>query len=140
MPDWSYCGKEPPVDAAGTRALLVRHRAIWAPPQALHAQAPAAGDRLWLLWSHRQGARLLGGGRVEATTEGGVFWTNRMLPGVVETARELGYGGPTNMRFLRVIEVHLADLSADAQVDRVPIGLSRVTGPLAQQLAQILPI
>jgi hypothetical protein len=39
---------------------------------------------------------------VWCTDDGRPAWTNRDAPGIVAAAKALGYGGPTNMSFIRL--------------------------------------
>src|SRR5579859_2667576 len=101
MTDWIYCGTQPPVNSVGTSELLWRLSAIWTPPANMNGMQPAAGERLWLAWRKRgsPGPRLLlGGGRVRISPSGNLSWTEADFRGIRDLARELGYGGPTNMR------------------------------------------
>ena len=125
MAELIYRGN-PPVGPAETQALLGgSFSAIWAPPMYRHA-TPAEGDRLWVIWqAEGQAAQLLGRGVIVVTNEGSPDWTNRTAPGIVEAAQDQGYGGPTNMAFLRLRNVRLA--TGRPQVTAVlgiPTGLS----------------
>jgi hypothetical protein len=54
-----------------------------------------------------------------------VNWTNRTAPGIVTAARALNYGGPTNMGFLRLNQVHVTtDMPIAQGLGKLPIGLS----------------
>ena len=99
----------PPVGLAETQALLAgTFTAIWSPPRYRHAAA-AAQDHVWVVWqAEGEPVRLLGVGNILATPEGAAEWTNRTAPGIVVAAREQGYGGPTNMAFLRLENLALA--------------------------------
>lgn len=141
MTDLIYCGTVP-VGAAETQSLLAGvFGAIWSPP--MHRRvSPAKGDRLWVLWLNPPSSPLLlGAGRVLFTPEDRFDWTNRTAPGIVHAARALGYGGPTNMAFLRLGE-------AQAQRDMPPIeglgeimtGLTLATPGQTALLSQFLPM
>jgi len=121
-----YCGTNP-VGPDATKSLLAGvFRAVWAPPMYRHT-SPEAGDRVWLLWRNRleDTPLLLGGGIVESTPEGRVNWTNRTARGIAAAARSCGYGGPSNMAFLRLLRVRIPE--SDTLVSGlgpIPIGLS----------------
>lgn len=126
MAELIYCGTEK-VGAVETQAMLAGpYAAVWSPPMWRYV-APGDGDRLWLLW--RDGGlgtpRLLGVGRVLGAPGGRIDWTNRTAPGIVEAAREQGYGGPTNMAFLRLRDVAiLEEMPKVRGLGDVPAGLS----------------
>ena len=106
MGELLYCGTEK-VGAAETQAMLAGpFAAVWAPPMWRYAM-PGEGDRLWLLWRDTRAPAplLLGVGRILSAPGGRADWTNRSAPGIVEAARAQGYGGPTNMAFLRLRDV-----------------------------------
>lgn len=117
MTNWIYCGTDPPVAAPGTQQLLQTRQAIWSPPPQYRPPwpgMPRPGERLWLVW--RPGGaetpiRLLGGGRIERAPRDlfhtSILWTNPDDPGLRDAARELGYGGPSNMSFLRLVKTVL---------------------------------
>ena len=142
MADLLYCGTDP-VGPEHTKAMLAgEFRALWAPP--MHRHTPvAAGDRIWLLWrsADRESQVLLGGGVVTVTPEGKIDWTNRTAPGIVAAARARGYGGPTNMAFLRLDHVRVVDGKAAASaLGPIAIGLSAATPEQASQLQSVLAI
>jgi hypothetical protein len=140
--DLLYCGTDPVGPEETQRLLAGEFRAIWFPPSA-RKSAAAAGDRLWLLWQGApgRGPRLLGGGRVDLTPEGKLTWTNRTAPGVRDAARAAGYGGPTNMAFLRLTDVRIdAGAPEIVGLGGVPIGLSEASADQARTLAAILPV
>lgn len=141
MADLVYCGTEK-VGALETREMLAGpFAALWSPPMWRKA-AVNDDDRIWLLWKSRGGPIvLLGGGRVMAAPEGRIDWTNRTAPGIVDAARELGYGGPTNMAFLRLRDVQVPDDMPEIWgVADVPVGLSIPPPSLTQVLERVLPI
>jgi hypothetical protein len=136
-----YCGTDPVGPRETQRLLASEHGAIWLPP--FSKVAVASGDRLWLLWQGGtgRGPLLLGGGRIELTSEGKPTWTNRTAPGVREAAQAQGYGGPTNMAFLRLTGVHLDEGRPEiAGLDAIPPGLSVASAGQARTLATILPV
>src|SRR5690349_17690959 len=103
--------------------------AIWYPPRARRTR-PAPGDLMWLVWRERPGSPVvvLGGGRLRPTPEGDLLWTNRTAPGIRELAKEYGYGGPTNMAFLRL--EHATSVPANLWItclESVPSGVSEAT-------------
>ena len=141
MTDLIYCGA-PPVGQEATQALLAGpFRALWSPPMHRHA-APAAGDRVWLVWrgSTHDSTFLLGGGIIDATDEGKVDWTNRTAPGIVDAARLAGYGGPTNMAFLRLTHVRIPPAPVRVDLGSVTIGLSELTAEQSTILGKTLPL
>jgi hypothetical protein len=141
MTDFIYCGS-PPVSRDSTRAMLTgEFHALWAPPMHRHA-APTPGDRVWLIWRDSANGELfiLGGGFVEATPEGRIDWTNRTAPGIVGAARASGYGGPTNMAFLRLTRVQVPADSPTIALGGVRIGLSEAGPEQAAALLMALPI
>lgn len=96
-------------------------------------------DRLWLLWKAPDSqARLIGSGRIRAAPNGGVSWTNRTAPGIVPMANALGYGGPTNMAFLRVREGWISpdDTVTDAVAEPAP-GLVAATDEEVRALREL---
>ena len=108
MADLLYCGA-PPVGPDKTTALLEgSFNAVWAPPMGMNTPIEE-GDRLWLVWreARADAATLLGTGVVLPTPAGSVMWTNRTAPGIRQAAIALGYGGPTNMAFLRLGHVRI---------------------------------
>jgi len=125
MADVIYRGS-PPVGAAETQALLTgEFGAVWSPPMYRHAMV-SPGDRLWVIWqADGQTAYLLGRGRVLFTEDGAAEWTNRTAPGIVKAAQDQGYGGPTNMAFLRLDDIRVAaDRPAVLGLEGVPVGLT----------------
>jgi hypothetical protein len=142
MADLIYCGNEK-VGAAETRAMLVGpFAAVWSPPMWRKA-AVADGDRLWLLWQAAgvPAVRLLGGGRVMGAPDGRVDWTNRTAPGIVDAARALGYGGPTNMAFLRLRDVGVPeDMPEIWGLGEVPVGLSVASARQVAVLARVVAV
>lgn len=125
MADLIYRGS-PPVGALETQELLAGpFNAIWSPPR--YRRAPlTSGDRVWLLWQAANGnAHLLGSGLIRFTDEGQAAWTNRSAPGIVDAARRLGYGGPSNMAFLRLADVRIAPTRpVVANLDGISKGLT----------------
>lgn len=103
---------------------------------------PSAGDRLWLVWRSFPNAvpLLLGAGRIRVTDEGQAFWTNRTLPRVRQAARDLGYRGPTNMKFLRLTEVVSPQGQPPVDIGQISPGLNVVNPQQSQLLTGILPI
>jgi hypothetical protein len=137
-----YCGT-PPVSAMNTLALLESPmHAIWFPPGA-RSTKPSAGDEVWLIWREKPGAAglVLGGGKLRATPEGEVLWTNRSAPGIRELAKEFGYGGPTNMAFLRLDRPRIApsNLTVPGMEDAAT-GLSEASEEQRRALSQALPV
>jgi len=137
-----YCGTAP-VGPAETRTLLVgKFNAIWCPPMARRLTA-AEGDALWLVWKPAADSIpvLLGGGRVITPEAGESLWTNRTAPGVRESAQQLGYGGPTNMAFIRLSEPLFPKASSEVDsLKGVPTGLSELEQAQVSELMGILPI
>ena len=116
MADWIYCGTHPPVDSAGTEAVLRAYGAIWCPPPRLRPWPPvwpSPGERIWLVWRDQRDTSvlLLGGGRLVGNGIGKfgtyLLHSNADLPGVREEAKRVGFGGPSNMSFLLVREVEV---------------------------------
>jgi hypothetical protein len=142
MTDLIYCGSGK-VGAAETRAMLEGpFAAIWSPPM-WRKESIEPGDRVWLLWraSQRPAVLLLGGGYVMSAPEGRIDWTNRTAPGIVAAAREQGYGGPTNMAFLRLERVALPhDMPEIWGLGDVRIGLSRAASVQVDVLSRVLPV
>ena len=104
MTDIIYRGTVP-VAATETQMLLSgSYSAIWSPPMNQKV-AVSVGDRVWLLWQGKAVADdpiLLGVGVVMAAPDGEATWTSGRVPGIRKAAMDLGYRGPTNMRFLRL--------------------------------------
>lgn len=110
MAELIYCGTER-VSATGTQALLSGpFAAVWSPPM-LRRVSPASDDRLWLVWrpSSQPTSWLLGVGYLICPSPQNCDWTNSTAPGIVDAARAHGYGGPTNMAFLRLRDVRIFD-------------------------------
>jgi hypothetical protein len=84
---------------------------------------------------------VLGGGKLRATPEGDVLWTNRSAPGIRELAKEFGYGGPTNMAFLRLDRPRIApsNLTVPGMEDAAT-GLSEASEEQHRALNQALPV
>jgi hypothetical protein len=104
MPVWAYCATNPPVDANGTASLLRSHQAIWFPPN-LNSAHPASGDFVRLVFRDAATGQLqlLGHGFVLPRPKAAdTLWSEAQYPGVRAAAQNLGYGGPTNMAFLRL--------------------------------------
>lgn len=144
MTYYIYCGTDPPVGADGTQQLLLGpFNAIWCPPANLPI-VPAPGDRVWLVWRANAGTTpvLLGGGRILATDEGEVLWTNRTLPGVRPAAQDpaIGYPGPTNMAFLHLGGVVAPEGQPSVNLGAINNGLNPAFAQQAQTLSQMLPI
>lgn len=140
MAELIYRGS-PPVGAAKTQALLTGpFAAVWAPPMYRHATA-AHGDRLWVLWQPEgQAPQLLGRGFILVTKEGSPDWTNRTAPGIVEAAQDQGYGGPTNMAFLRLRDVRVATGRPEVPtLGDLPVGLSVALPNHVEALVALLP-
>jgi hypothetical protein len=137
-----YCGT-PPVSALNTLGLLESpFHAIWCPPSARRVKL-AAGDPVWLVWLEgaTSAPQVLGGGRLRATRDGQLLWTNRTAPGIRELAREFGYRGPTNMAFLRLERPRIAPASLSLSgLGRLPSGLSEATEAQHQLLESALPL
>ena len=137
-----YCGT-PPVSAINTLALLESPmHAIWFPPGARRTK-PSPGDAVWLVWRERPGvpAMVLGAGKLRATPEGDLLWTNRSAPGIRELAKEFGYGGPTNMAFLRLERPRIAPGNLTVPgLEVVPTGLSEADEDQRRALSEVLPI
>ncbi len=146
MPDYIYCGTDAQVSMDNTRALLKAAEAIWCPPPLLrpwHVRTePAGGERVWLCWSPTPEGplSLLAGGRLlpnpRALTSSPVIWTD---PGARATAIELGYTGPTNMTFLKLVKVRFLDRERDLDLV-LPSGLSELAPRQASLLSSLLPI
>jgi hypothetical protein len=117
MTEWIYCGTQPPVDAAGTQALLRELRAIWCPPPGFRAWPviPEIGSNIWLVWRAALNADVLvlGQGQLLRAPRDlyrtDVLWTGRDDARLRELATALGYGGGTAMSFLRVGTPWLAE-------------------------------
>jgi len=142
MTDLIYCGTEPQVGVAGTQQLLLGpFNAIWFPP-AGPAPEPAKGDLIWLVWrsSSTSVPLLLGGGRVATTDDGRIRWTNATLPGVRPAAEALGYGGPSNMAFLRLTGVVSPQGLNPVNVGRITSGLNIASAQQVRMLTQLLSI
>lgn len=142
MPDFIYCGTVQAVHADGTQALLLGpYEAIWYPPPRL-AVEPSAGDRLWLVWrsSPDNVPLLLGGGRIRVTNEGQVLWTEATLPGVRGEAIGLGYGGPSNMAFLRLTGIKAPQGRLPVDLGQISSGLNVAASAQVQLLTQALPL
>lgn len=109
MPDWIYCGCEPPVGAVGTQSLLRDCQAIWCMPPGFRPWpgVPQPRDRLWLVWRRESATHtvlLLGGGRILQAPRDlygtNLLWTAPDAPGLRTAASLLGYGGGNGMSFL----------------------------------------
>jgi hypothetical protein len=137
-----YCGT-PPVSAANTQGLLESPmHAIWYPPGARRVK-PSHADSVWLIWREAPGApaHVLGAGKLRASPEGEVLWTNRTAPGIRELAREFGYRGPTNMAFLRLERPHIAPSKLTVSgLETVPSGLTEASEDQHRSLNQALPV
>jgi hypothetical protein len=137
-----YCGT-PPVSDTSTLGLLESPmHAIWYPPMARRTN-PSPGDLIWLVWRERLGspAIVLGGGKLRATPEGDLLWTNRTAPGIRELAKEYGYGGPTNMAFLRLEHPRIAPANLRVPgLESVPSGVSEITKAQHRLLDDALPL
>lgn len=149
MADWTYCGTYPPVNEQNTQALLRERQAIWCPPQ--HHQGPLglpkADDRVWLLWRpENAGVPLivLGGGIVlplanpRPTTD--VLHTERDEPGLRTAAEALGYGGPTNMAFLKVHCLMLCRQDISNQLGHLPAGPKICNATVTVFLQAVCPL
>jgi hypothetical protein len=140
MADLIYRGS-PPVGPAETQALLAGDfGAVWSPPMYRHATV-SPGDHLWVIWhADGQAPHLLGRGLVLFTEDGVAEWTNRTAPGIVKAAQDQGYGGPTNMAFLRLRDIRVADgRPAVPGLEGVPVGLSAATSNHVALLETLLP-
>lgn len=127
----------PPVGPEETQALMASEfAAIWSPPMYRHTSA-AEGDRVSLVWQEdAEAARLLGWGFLIGTPDGSAYWTNASAPGIVEAARSKGYGGPTNMAFLRCRGIHVASFRPlILRLGDVRVGLSLATDQQAAALS-----
>ena len=137
-----YCGT-PPVTADNTQGLLESPmHAIWYPPGARRVK-PSPGDSVWLIWREAPGApaHVLGAGRLRATSEGELLWTNRTAPGIRELAREFGYRGPTNMAFLRLERPHIAPSRLTVPgLEAVPTGMTEASVDQHRSLNEALPV
>jgi hypothetical protein len=137
-----YCGT-PPVSDTNTLGLLESPmHAIWYPPMARRTK-PALGDAVWLVWRERPGALaiVLGAGKLRATPQGDLLWTSRTASGIRELAREFGYGGPTNMAFLRLERPQIAPAHLTVSgLESVPSGLSEATEEQFAALNEALPL
>jgi len=137
-----YCGT-PPVSAVNTQGLLESPmHAIWYPPGARRVK-PSPGDSVWLIWREAPGAPavVLGAGKLRATSEGDLLWTNRTAPGIRELAREFGYRGPTNMAFLRLGRPHIAPSNLTVPgLEGVPSGLTEASEDQHRSLNQALQV
>lgn len=142
MINFIYCGSDPPVGVSGTQELLLgEFNAIWFPPTRLTTE-PVKGDSIWLVWRSAYSAvpLLLGGGRVVTAIDGRIRWTNATLPGVRPTAQSLGYGGPSNMAFLRLSGVVSPKGHSPANIGTINNGLNIASAQQVQLLTKLLPI
>jgi len=98
------------------------------------------GDRLWVIWqADGQAPYLLGTGLVLFTEDGAAEWTNRTAPGIVKAAQDQGYGGPTNMAFLRLRDIRVAEgRPAVPGLEGVPVGLTVATSTHVARLEALL--
>jgi hypothetical protein len=84
---------------------------------------------------------VLGAGRLRSTSEGDLLWTNRSAPGIRELAKEFGYGGPTNMAFLRLERPRIAPANLTvAGLENVPTGLSEANEDQSRTLSEAFPV
>ncbi len=116
--------------------------AIWFPPGARRIK-PSPGDDIWLIWRESPGSRavVLGAGKLRATPDGDLLWTNRSVPGIRELAKEFGYGGPTNMAFLRLERPRIAPSNLSvAGLESVPTGLSEASEDQHRALNEALKV
>jgi hypothetical protein len=114
--------------------------AIWFPPGARRTK-PSAGDEIWLIWREKPGAvaTVLGAGKLRATPEGDLLWTNRSAPGIRQLAKEFGYGGPTNMAFLRLERPRIAPSNLTMRgLEDLPTGLSEASEEQRRTLGEAL--
>jgi hypothetical protein len=129
MADLLYCGA-PPVSPENTVGLVEGpFNAVWAPPMGLNVPF-TADDQLWLVWRRSRGepALLLARGTLLGKPSGGVTWTNRTAPGIRDAAMKVGYGGPTNMAFLRLGDVRVFRPHRPvAELSNLSTGLSAAT-------------
>ena len=139
MTDLLYCGA-PPVSPEKTVSLLEGpFNAVWAPPMGLNVPF-TADDQLWLVWrrSREEPALLLARGTLLGKASGGVTWTNRTAPGIRDAAMKLGYGGPTNMAFLRLGEVRVFKPHRGvAELRNLSTGLSAATSEQLDALRSV---
>lgn len=148
MTHLAYCGTFPPVDDHNTQRLLQEHHAIWFPPRHQQAPPPNPDDRLWLLWrpagKHEMPLIVLGGGIVLPLTNPrpatNVLHTEGDEPGLRSAANALGYGGPTNMTFLKLHNVVLCNQDITGHLGHVPAGLMPCNTEQAHFLQQICPL
>jgi hypothetical protein len=103
---------------------------------------PSTADRVWLVWRASPDVHpvLLGGGRIVTTDEGRGLWTNRTLVGVVQAARRLGYGGPTNMTFLHLTDVEISRSRPAVDLGDIAPELNFATTQQVRLLEDLLPI
>jgi hypothetical protein len=116
--------------------------AIWFPPGARRVK-PSPGDNVWLIWRETAGSRavVLGAGKLRATPDGDLLWTNRSAPGIRELAKEFRYGGPTNMAFLRLDHPSIAPSNlAVAGFESVPTGLTEASEDQYRTLSEALQV
>ena len=84
---------------------------------------------------------VLGAGKLRPTPDGDLLWTNRSAPGIRELAKEFGYGGPTNMAFLRLERPKIAPANLTvAGLENVPTGLSEANEDQLRTLRAALPV
>lgn len=149
MADWTYCGTNPPVNAHNTQALLNDRHAIWCPPQhhGTPFGIPHPADRVWLLWRPEQAnvpLIVLGGGTVQPlakprlTTD--VLHTEGDEPGLRGAAEALGYGGPANMTFLKLLDVAICNHDISGQLGHVPAGLRLCNATDTLYLQTVCPL
>jgi hypothetical protein len=80
---------------------------------------------------------VLGAGKLRATPVGDLLWTNRSAPGIRELAKEFGYGGPTNMGFLRLKHPGIAPSNlVVAGLETVSTGLSEANDEQRRALSE----
>ncbi len=143
VPTWIYCATAAEHNALAMEALLREFGVIWCPPSQSWPGDPAPGDPVYCFQKApivAGKAQFLGRGSVLYTTrEGGLsnlFWTNADVEGVSERARELGYGGPDNMRFLRLGDLKILPAPGTVELN-LANGLSKADHELSAALHEL---
>lgn len=111
-------------------------------PAEYDAGGAMAGDRLWLVWRENGETTplLLGGGRLVATDDARILWTNATLPGVRNAAQQLGYGGPTNATFLHFTSVVSPAERLAIDIGRINPGLNIATPHQVETLSNLIEV